>query len=89
MPEHLLVEIVIDSSKHPLPYYTQLKLYRFAAINPSLEDQDDQAVNTMIADPWCVGDRERRWDVWLGGLGDGEENMAVEDEELGCVVAVL
>ena len=47
-----------------VPKYPQLTLYRFAAVNPSLEDGDDQAADSVVADPWCVGDREKGWDLW-------------------------
>lgn len=35
-----------------IPKYPQLTLYRFAAINPSLEDGDDQGANSVVADSW-------------------------------------
>ena len=47
-----------------IPNNPQLKSYHFATINPSIDGRDGQAANSVIADSWFVGDRERIWPLW-------------------------
>ena len=65
-------------SKHPLlPTTLGYIVYRFAAINPSVEGEGSQAVDFVIGDHRLVVGVERGWNLEKGRLGDGEEEGMV------------
>ena len=56
--------IITISNVSSIPNYLQLKLYRVAAINPSLEYWASLVVNFVIVDHSAVGDGGRGRRLW-------------------------
>ena len=52
-----------DLKAFSVPNIPQLHLYRFPAINPSVEGRDGQALNFLIGDHRLVVGVERGWNL--------------------------